>query len=59
MVPPELRTSVYAFDKTVAGLLGALAAPLVGVLADHVFGYKESRPAVGAAENATTHNVSD
>ena len=31
VVPEELRTSVFAFDKCLTGALGALAAPLVGV----------------------------
>ena len=29
VVPDNLRSSAYAFDKGITGLLGALAAPLV------------------------------
>ena len=38
VVPEELRTSVFAFDKCITGALGAVAAPLVGLLAQRVFG---------------------
>lgn len=37
VVPKQLRTSVYAFDKCVTGALGAVAAPLVGLLAERVY----------------------
>ena len=30
VIPDDLRSSAYAFDKGITGLLGALAAPLVG-----------------------------
>ena len=33
VVPENLRSSAYAFDKGITGLLGALAAPLVRALA--------------------------
>ena len=38
VLPENLRSSGYAFDKGVTGLLGALAAPLVGLLAEKVWG---------------------
>jgi hypothetical protein len=38
VVPEELRTSVFAFDKCITGALGAVAAPLVGLLAERAFG---------------------
>ena len=33
VVPDNLRSSAYAFDKGITGLLGALAAPLVRTFA--------------------------
>ena len=33
VIPDNLRSSAYAFDKGITGLLGALAAPLVGASA--------------------------
>ena len=38
IVPPDLRTSVYAFDRSFEGALGALGTPLVGMLAQYGFG---------------------
>lgn len=40
IVPPDLRTTIYAFDRAFEGSLSALAAPLVGVLAEVMYGYK-------------------
>ena len=44
VVPERIRTSVYAFDKCASGAIGALGAPLIGVLAEKVFGFKGVRP---------------
>lgn len=40
IVPPDLRTTIYAFDRAFEGSISALAAPLVGVLAEVMYGYK-------------------
>ena len=52
VVPSKVRTSVYAFDKCVAGLLGALASPLVGILAKRCFGYSTPAHSVSACNAA-------
>jgi len=39
IVPPDLRNLVYAFDRSFEMAIAALAAPLVGILAEHVFGF--------------------
>ena len=38
-MPPDLRNLVYAFDRSFEMAIAALAAPLVGLLAEHVFGF--------------------
>jgi len=40
VVPDCLRSSIYAFDRSFETAIGALAAPIVGVLASRVFGFK-------------------
>ena len=42
IVPPHLRNMIYAFDRCFEGAIAACAAPLVGVLAEAVFGFKVS-----------------
>lgn len=44
VVPERIRTSVYAFDKCISGAIGALGAPLIGVLAEKIFGFKGVSP---------------
>ena len=38
-MPPDLRNLVYAFDRSFEMAIAAMAAPLVGILAQHVFGF--------------------
>ena len=40
IVPPEQRTLVYAFDRSFEMAIAALAAPIVGILAERLFGFK-------------------
>ncbi|CAM6083823.1 unnamed protein product [Calypogeia fissa] len=40
VVPEQNRTMVYAFDRAFEGSWGAMAAPMVGLLAENVFGYR-------------------
>lgn len=42
IVPEQLRSAVYAFDRSFEGAVGATAAPLVGLVAEKVFGYAGS-----------------
>ncbi|KAJ1268383.1 hypothetical protein BS78_07G130700 [Paspalum vaginatum] len=40
IVPEKARTTVYALDKCFEAVFASFAPPIVGVLAEHVFGYK-------------------
>lgn len=40
IVHPSHRTMIYAFDRAFEGSFAALAAPLVGLLAEKVYGYR-------------------
>ncbi|PON61573.1 Major facilitator [Parasponia andersonii] len=40
IVPEESRTSVYALDRSFESVLSSFAPPVVGLLAQHVYGYR-------------------
>ncbi|PHT82007.1 hypothetical protein T459_15022 [Capsicum annuum] len=40
IVPEKARTSIYALDRSFETILSSFAPPLVGILAQQVFGYK-------------------
>lgn len=40
IVPEKSRTSIYALDRSFESVLSSFAPPVVGVLAQHVYGYK-------------------
>ncbi|KAM7252897.1 hypothetical protein ACFE04_025515 [Oxalis oulophora] len=40
IVPEKSRTSVYALDRSFESVLSSFAPPVVGLLAQHVYGYK-------------------
>jgi hypothetical protein len=40
IVPEKARTTVYALDKCFEAVFASFAPPIVGVLAEQVFGYK-------------------
>ena len=42
IVPPHLRNMIYAFDRCFEGAIAACAAPLVGLLAEKMFGFTVS-----------------
>lgn len=39
IVPEKSRTSIYALDRSFESILSSFAPPIVGILAQHVFGY--------------------
>ncbi|KAK4793723.1 hypothetical protein SAY86_024158 [Trapa natans] len=41
IVPEKSRTSVYALDRSFESVLSSFAPPVVGILAQHVYGYKQ------------------
>lgn len=40
IVPEKHRTSIYALDRSFESVLASFAPPVVGILAQHVYGYK-------------------
>lgn len=40
IVPEKSRTAIYALDRSFESMLASFAPPIVGVLAQHVYGYK-------------------
>ncbi|TVU09356.1 hypothetical protein EJB05_42826, partial [Eragrostis curvula] len=45
IVPPRAMTTVFALDRTFEAVLASFAPPVVGILAEHMYGYKLSRSA--------------
>ncbi|KAG4966130.1 hypothetical protein JHK85_041105 [Glycine max] len=61
IVPERSRTSVYAMDRSFESILSSFAPPAVGILAQHVYGYKpipegssESQEILTDRENAAS-----
>lgn len=42
IVPQHLRTQIYAFDRSFEGAVGACGAPLVGLTAEKLYGFRGS-----------------
>ncbi|GKV25362.1 hypothetical protein SLEP1_g34811 [Rubroshorea leprosula] len=40
IVPEKSRTSIYALDRSFESILSSFAPPVVGILAQHAYGYK-------------------
>ncbi|XP_042521001.1 uncharacterized protein LOC122094302 isoform X1 [Macadamia integrifolia] len=40
IVPEKSRTSIYALDRSFESILASFAPPVVGILAQHLYGYK-------------------
>ncbi|KAJ6843420.1 uncharacterized protein M6B38_277855 [Iris pallida] len=54
IVPERSRTSIYALDRSFESLLASFAPPVVGVLAQHMYGYK---PVPRGSSEATSTEV--
>lgn len=54
VVPTKHRTMIYAFDRALEGSFSSFAAPIVGILAEKVYGYdtKSVNPATGSTREA-------
>ncbi|GAB4847104.1 hypothetical protein Ancab_026114 [Ancistrocladus abbreviatus] len=54
VVPAKHRTMIYAFDRAFEGSFSSFAAPLVGILAEKIYGYdpKSVHPGSGSAQEA-------
>lgn len=50
IVPEKHRTSIYALDQSFESILAAFAPPVVGILAEHVYGYKPAT--IGSSDAA-------
>jgi len=48
IVPEKARTTVYALDSCFGAVLGSFGSPLVGILAERVFGYQPGTPGKSA-----------
>lgn len=54
IVPEKSRTSVYALDKSFESVLSSFAPPVVGILAQHVYGYKQIPKGSSSSEEIET-----
>ncbi|XP_015885374.2 uncharacterized protein LOC107420827 [Ziziphus jujuba] len=54
IVPEKSRTSVYALDRSFESILSSFAPPVVGLLAQHVYGYKPIPKGSSASEEIAT-----
>ncbi|XP_057481174.1 uncharacterized protein LOC130768193 isoform X1 [Actinidia eriantha] len=54
IVPERSRTSIYALDRSFESILASFAPPVVGILAQHVFGYKPIRKGSTDSEEVET-----
>jgi hypothetical protein len=54
IVPEQNRTIIYSFDRAFEGGFGAIAAPMVGLLAERVYGYRTNTviPELGSPAEA-------
>ncbi|KVH92325.1 Major facilitator superfamily, partial [Cynara cardunculus var. scolymus] len=57
VVPSKHRTMIYAFDRAFEGSFSSFAAPLVGILAEKMYGYdaKSVDPIAGSSREALAY----
>jgi hypothetical protein len=58
IVPPQRRSLIYAFDRCFEGAIAACAAPFVGLIAEHFFGYNSAR-ALNKGASGMAHDPSN
>ncbi|KAL0431956.1 UNVERIFIED_CONTAM: hypothetical protein Sradi_0821600 [Sesamum radiatum] len=51
IIPERARTSIYALDRSFESILASFAPPVVGILAQQVYGYKP--PPKGSVDSKT------
>ncbi|XP_072980552.1 uncharacterized protein [Typha angustifolia] len=54
IVPERSRTSIYALDRSFESVLASFAPPVVGFLAQHVYGYKPIPYGIGQNSSVET-----
>lgn len=54
IVPEKSRTSVYALDRSLESILSSFAPPVVGILAQYVYGYKPVMSGSSKSEGIAT-----
>ncbi|CAD6343843.1 unnamed protein product [Miscanthus lutarioriparius] len=54
IVPPRAMTTVFALDRTFEAVLASFAPPVVGLLAERLYGYKLARSATGGGVDERT-----
>jgi len=50
IVPPEKRNLIYSFDRCFEGAVAAFATPFVGIMSEHIFGFKGTSSVSGDPE---------
>lgn len=59
IVPEKSRTSIYALDRSFESILSSFAPPVVGILAQHVYGYKPVPEGSSESEEIATDRGND
>eukprot|EP00898_Chlorokybus_atmophyticus_P001787 jgi/Chlat1/2609/Chrsp178S02460 len=59
VVPAQLRSTVYGFDRALEGVVAAMGAPLVGFVAENVYGYTTKANVAGAVSALNARALSE